>query len=145
MWIPNYKRFLCAMKSMATARTKSWKDTKQPSTTVCASPSWNNPERGTQIPSNFTSNYYLSIYLSICLYISIYGSTALCWALAAFSVSWSFTQSVGLLERGISPSQGHYLHTEQHKHRRNAHRHPCLEWDSNPRSQCSSGRRRFMP
>jgi hypothetical protein len=29
-------------------------------------------------------------------------------------------------------------------HRINVHRHPCLEWDSNPRSQCSSGRIRFM-
>jgi hypothetical protein len=27
----------------------------------------------------------------------------------------------------------------------NAHRHPCLKWDSNPRSQCLSGRRQFMP
>jgi hypothetical protein len=27
----------------------------------------------------------------------------------------------------------------------NAHIHPCLEWDSNPRFQCSSGRRRLMP
>jgi hypothetical protein len=25
------------------------------------------------------------------------------------------------------------------------HRHPCLEWDSNPRSQCWSNRRQFMP
>jgi hypothetical protein len=25
------------------------------------------------------------------------------------------------------------------------HRHPCLEWDLNSRSQCLSGRRRFMP
>jgi hypothetical protein len=25
------------------------------------------------------------------------------------------------------------------------HRHPCLEWDSNPQSQRSSERRRFMP
>jgi hypothetical protein len=23
--------------------------------------------------------------------------------------------------------------------------HPCLEWDSNPRSQCSNERRQFMP
>jgi hypothetical protein len=38
-----------------------------------------------------------------------------------FSVSWSYTQSVGLLERGISPSQGLYLHTKQHKHRIKAH------------------------
>jgi hypothetical protein len=36
-------------------------------------------------------------------------------------------QSVGLLERGISPSQGRYLY----KHRINADRHRCLEWDSN--------------
>jgi hypothetical protein len=56
-----------------------------------------------------------------------------------------YTQSIGLLTRGISPSQGRYLHTEQQKHRINARRHPCLEWDSNPRSQCSSGRRKFMP
>jgi hypothetical protein len=32
-----------------------------------------------------------------------------------------FTQSVGLLGRGISPSKGRYMHTEQHKHRINAH------------------------
>jgi hypothetical protein len=32
----------------------------------------------------------------------------------------------------MSPSQGRYLHTEQNKHRKNAHRHPCHEWDSNP-------------
>jgi hypothetical protein len=47
--------------------------------------------------------------------------------------------------RGMNPSQSRYLHNEQHKHRINAHRHPCLKWDSNPRSQCSSGQRRFMP
>jgi hypothetical protein len=33
----------------------------------------------------------------------------------------------------------------QHKHRINAHKHPCLECDSKPRSQCSSGRRLFKP
>jgi hypothetical protein len=36
-------------------------------------------------------------------------------------------------------------YTGQHKHRINADRHPCLEWDSNPRSQCSSQRRQFIP
>jgi hypothetical protein len=49
-------------------------------------------------------------------------------------------QSVGLLGRGISPSQGRFLHTEQHKHRINAHRHPCLGWES----KRSSGWRQFM-
>jgi hypothetical protein len=56
-----------------------------------------------------------------------------------------FTRSVGLLGRGISPSQGRYLNTRQHKHRTNAHRHPCLKWDSNPLSQCLNGRRQVMP
>jgi hypothetical protein len=32
-----------------------------------------------------------------------------------------------------------------HKYRINADKHRCLEWDSNPRSQGSSGRRHFMP
>jgi hypothetical protein len=50
-----------------------------------------------------------------------YGSTALCWDLAAFSVSWSYTQLVGLFGLGIRRSQGLYLHTEQHKHRINTH------------------------
>jgi hypothetical protein len=36
-------------------------------------------------------------------------------------------------------------YTEQHQHRINAHRYPCLEWDSKPRSQCSSRRRQFIP
>jgi hypothetical protein len=46
---------------------------------------------------------------------------------------------------GISPSQGRYMHTGQHKYRINAHRYPCLKWDWNPRSQCVSGRRQLMP
>jgi hypothetical protein len=45
------------------------------------------------------------------------------------------------LGRGISLSQGRYLYTVQHKHRINTHGHPYLEWDSNPRSQCSSKRK----
>jgi hypothetical protein len=50
-----------------------------------------------------------------------YGSTAHCWALAAFSISWYYIQSVKLLGRGTSLSKGPYVHTEQHKHRINAH------------------------
>jgi hypothetical protein len=52
--------------------------------------------------------------------LSIYDPTAICWVLAAFSLSWSFTQSVGLFRRGISQSQGRYLYTGQHKCRINA-------------------------
>jgi hypothetical protein len=41
----------------------------------------------------------------------------------------------------ISPSQGRYLYTEQHKHRIHAQRHPYLERDLNTRPQRSNGRR----
>jgi hypothetical protein len=36
-------------------------------------------------------------------------------------------------------------YTGQHKHRTKADRHPCLQWDSNPRSQYLSGRRHLIP
>jgi hypothetical protein len=40
-----------------------------------------------------------------------------------FSFVIIFIQMVGLVGRVISPSQGRYLHTEQHKHRTNSHTH----------------------
>jgi hypothetical protein len=75
---------------------------------------------------------------------AVYCSRAFCWALAAFQFLHLFTQSVGLLGRGISPRK-EPAHKGQHKHRINAHRHPCAKWGSNPWSQCLSGRRQFMP
>jgi hypothetical protein len=79
----------------------------------------------------------------VCIYLSLYGSTILV-DFGSFFSFLIYIQSVGVLGRGISPSQGRYLHTEQHNARINAHRHPCLEWDLNPRPQCSSSWRRFM-
>jgi hypothetical protein len=84
---------------------------------------------------------HLSIYLSI--YLWLYSPL---FDLGRFFQFLNlFAPSVGLLGRGISPSHGGYIHTEQHKHRINAHTHPYLKWDSNPRSQYLGGRRRFMP
>jgi hypothetical protein len=54
------------------------------------------------------------VYLSISISISVYGSTALV-DLGRFFSFLIYTQSLGLLGRGISPSQGLYLYTEQHK------------------------------
>jgi hypothetical protein len=54
--------------------------------------------------------YCLNTYI----YFSLYGSTALV-DLGRFLSFLIYTQSIGLLERGISPSQGRYLHKEQHK------------------------------
>jgi hypothetical protein len=75
--------------------------------------------------------FQFSLHQQLCL--SIYGSTAIV-DLGRFFNFLIYTQSVGLLGRGISPSQGHYLHTVQHKHRISSQRHPCLEWDSKPTS-----------
>jgi hypothetical protein len=47
--------------------------------------------------------------------LSLYDSTALLLDLGRFSVSLSFTQSVGLLGQAISPSQGRYLTQTQNK------------------------------
>jgi hypothetical protein len=51
-----------------------------------------------------------------------------------------FTQTAGLLGQVISPS-----HTTTQTQNKRTQKHPCLEWDSNPRSQRSSERRHFMP
>jgi hypothetical protein len=81
---------------------------------------------------SITEDTYLIIYLSI------YGFTALV-DLGRFFSSLTYTNSVGLLGLRFSPSPFRYLHTEQHKHRTNAHRHRCLEWNSNPRSSVREG------
>jgi hypothetical protein len=75
-------------------------------------------------------------------HVSIYLSTVLLLDLGHL-FSFLILYRVGLLGQGISPSEGRYLHTGHD--RINAHTHPCLEWDSNPRSQRSSERRQFMP
>jgi hypothetical protein len=62
-----------------------------------------------------------------------------------FSFLISYAQSVGLLGWEISSKQGLCLYTGQEKCRINAHKHPCLEWDSNRRSQCLSGRGQLIP
>jgi hypothetical protein len=69
--------------------------------------------------------------------------------MTASSVSWVYTQLVGIIGRKISQSQSHYRYTEQHKHNKKTqniltkYRHPCLDWDLNPRSRLSSERRQF--
>jgi hypothetical protein len=58
---------------------------------------------------------YLSIYLLVSIYLAVVvESTVGIWPLCNFLLL--YIHSVGLLGRGISPSQGRYVHTEQHKH-----------------------------
>jgi hypothetical protein len=64
--------------------------------------------------SNFWSTEYLSWSTVTFLSLSIYGSIALV-DLGRFFNFLIYTQFVRLFGREISPSQGRYLHTEQHK------------------------------
>jgi hypothetical protein len=74
-------------------------------------------------------------------YYYYYGCTALCWALAAY-FTFLTIYTVGRTPwTGISPLRGRYLNIEQHKQNKcTQYKHPCLKWDSNPRSQLSSER-----
>jgi hypothetical protein len=63
--------------------------------------------------------HVMNVNISVKIYLPTYGSTALVY-LGRFFSFLIYTQSVGFLGRGISPSQGRYLHTEQHKRRINA-------------------------
>jgi hypothetical protein len=108
-----------------------------------------------------TSNFWSMLLSSVCCQKSkltqrkahlLYSLLAGKWSrstvvvdLDHFSSFLIYTQSVGLLGRGISLSQGRHLQTEQHKRRINTHRHLCLKWDSKSQSKCSNGRRRFIP
>jgi hypothetical protein len=96
---------------------------------------------------------YLPAYLPACLsiYLSIHPPIHLYFSCSHLEyktsvklfVSLQFLnlrQPVGSLEGG-STSRKAYTYTQTH----NKHRHSCLEWDSNPRSQCSREGRHFMP
>jgi hypothetical protein len=93
------------------------------------------------------------VFLQSCVYIYVYTFVHLLIALQPFVGPWPrfqfrnhFSQTVGLLGRVISLSQGCYLNTGQHKHRINAYTNiHAFEWDSNPRSQRLGERRQFMP
>jgi hypothetical protein len=76
-------------------------------------PTWpdpgSNPSRRSRKPATnrlSCGTADLSIYLSIYLFMALQPS----WTLAPFSVPYSYTQSVGLLGREISPTQDRYLH-----------------------------------
>jgi hypothetical protein len=99
------------------------------------------PHRNSRIPPHrHLKNFYETAIYNVAWHAAV---TSLCVSIwfyspmdpGCFSRFSIYTQSVELLGRGISPSQGRYLHTEQHKHRINEHGYPCLEWDSNPRPQ----------
>jgi hypothetical protein len=68
------------------------------------------------------------------------------WSIGLISQFLDHSQTVGLVDRVISSSQGLYLNTGQHKHRKtHTHiKHLCPEWDWNPRSRPPSERRQYI-
>jgi hypothetical protein len=62
-----------------------------------------------------------------------------------FSVSYSYTHNRSDSSDRGSARRKAATSTQNSTNRIKAHRHPCLEMDSNPRHQCSSGRRQFVP
>jgi hypothetical protein len=77
----------------------------------------------------------------------ISGSTTLCWALASSSLTQSFFTLIGRTPWASDQPVARPLPTHRTTQTQNkrTHRHSCLEWHSNPRSQGSSERRQFMP
>jgi hypothetical protein len=70
------------------------------------------------------------------------------WLYSSLAIGRFFCFLLFLYTVGRTPWTGDQLVARPlptHKQRMNVHRHPCLDWDPNPRPQSSSGRRRFMP
>jgi hypothetical protein len=91
----------------------------------------------------FTFRVYQSV-ISLFIYLSIYLSiypTVLLLDLGRFFQFFNPTHTVGRTAWKRDQPVTRPLPT----HRINAHRHPFLEWDSNPWYQRSSERRQFMP
>jgi hypothetical protein len=65
------------------------------------------------------------------------------WSTGLIAQFLGLSLAVGLLGRVISSSQGLYLNTGQHKHRKTQthFKHPCSGWDSNLQSWPLSSRR----
>jgi hypothetical protein len=66
-------------------------------------------------------------------------------ALQPFFGPWPLFQFLDLLHSRLDSLDGGSARRKAATCTQNKHRHPCLKWVSNPRSQCSRGRRQFMP
>jgi hypothetical protein len=79
------------------------------------------------------------LFFYICLYVFVLG----CLACFPSGLMWNWIlQTVGRTPwTGDQPYRKADAYTGQEKHRINEDRHLCLEWDSNPRFHCLSGRR----
>jgi hypothetical protein len=93
------------------------------------------------------SRSFPSIWVVNAVYLSIYLTVYLSIAPHSLVGTWPLVFSFLILYTvGRTPWTGDQpVARPLATHRINAHRHPCLEWNSNPWSQCSSERRQFIP
>jgi hypothetical protein len=75
----------------------------------------------------------------------INGSTALCWGLASYSVTFFFYTDGRTPWTGDQPFARPLLAHRTQAQNKRRQKLPCLEWDSSLRSKRSSERRQFMP
>jgi hypothetical protein len=85
----------------------------------------------------------LTLYLSICL--SVCGSTALVDLGLFFSFLILYTDGRTAWTGDQPIARPLPTHRTTQTQNRRTYRYPCLEWDSNPRSQCLRERGQFMP
>jgi hypothetical protein len=108
-------------------------------------------EGNTLESSNLSAKYcFVLLKNVICMFFFLWPNSPIQALIASMKLSVSLQllelgQWVGLLGRVISSSQGLYLYTNTEKRTHNTNtKHPCSEWNSNPRSLCSRERRQFM-
>jgi hypothetical protein len=91
-------------------------------------------------------SYCLLIYFFLLL-ASLLGSSLPYWSTGLITQFLDLSQAVGFLGRVINSSQGLYLNTGQHKHRKTGThiKHRCPRRDSNSQSRPPSDRRLLMP
>jgi hypothetical protein len=85
----------------------------------------------------------LSVYL--CIYLSIYSPLLGLGRFSSFMILYTAGGTPWTGDQPIARLLLMCVYYVSVQHRINAHKHPYLKLDSNPRSQCLSGRRQFMP
>jgi hypothetical protein len=101
--------------------------------------------RSVEYLSNYARGAHRNARRSLCTYLWLYSPLLGLGQFFSFLIFYTVDRTPSTGDQPIAKPLPAHRTTGQHKHRINAHRHSCLKWDSNARSQSLSGRRRFMP
>jgi hypothetical protein len=102
----------------------------------------------TTTAANYYCYFYCYYYYYYCCYSTTTTTTLRIWSSGMFPTRINlelWTWIVGKTHRtGDQPCRKTTTCKGHRSNRRNADKHPCFEWDSILRSECLSGRKRFM-